>query len=165
MAKIKPDWIKAKALFEVGKSLRDIAKESFIDHSRIGKIAKKEGWERLPGIPQLVTDAVSVEMRKATLCPQVLDIVDKAVDKQLEGMAFYSSHARIVTKIALKSLQQDMTPSNAKTTMATLKEGLIVEGLVPFYPSAPQVNTQVNTQDSRKTINDFYQDTQTINDK
>jgi hypothetical protein len=44
MAKSKPDWIKAKALYEAGKSLRQIAAETFIDHSAIGKRAKREGW-------------------------------------------------------------------------------------------------------------------------
>jgi len=140
MAKSKPDWIKAKAMFEAGKSLRQIAAECFIDNSNISKRAKKDGWQRTAELPQLIADAVSVEKRITALDLPQQTAVTAEIAKQLEGMQFYNTHARIVSKIALKSLQADMTPQNAKTTMSTLKEGLIVEGIVPFYPNAPTIN-------------------------
>lgn len=127
-------------MYEAGKSLRQIAAETFIDHSAIGKMAKKEGWERIDGIPQLIQDAVSVEARKSTLLPQQLDIVDKAVEKQLEGMQFYNTHARIVAKKAVDSLNENMVPMTARQVMQTLKDGMVVEGLVPYYPNAQTIN-------------------------
>jgi len=147
MAKSKPDWIKAKAMYEAGKSLRQIAAECFIDNSNISKRAKKEGWQRTAELPQLIADAVSVERRITALDLPQQSAVTAEIAKQLEGMQFYNTHARIVSKIALKSLQADMTPQNAKTTMSTLKEGMIVEGVVPFYPNgtAIQVNSTGNT--------------------
>jgi len=62
-------------------------------------------------------------------------------------MQFYTTHARIVSKIALKSLQSDMTNQNAKTAMATLKEGMVVEGLVPFYQ-----NSTINNTNAQQTV-------------
>jgi hypothetical protein len=56
MAKSKPDWIKAKAMYETGKSLRQIADACFIDNSNISKRAKKEGWQ--PGIKEATSRGI-----------------------------------------------------------------------------------------------------------
>jgi len=44
MAKSKPDWVKAKAMYETGKSLRQIAAEIGVDNSNLSKLAKRECW-------------------------------------------------------------------------------------------------------------------------
>jgi len=155
MAKVSPEkWDKARALIEAGKSYREAEKITGINYRTIADRAKKEGWKP-HSISQLITEGARIEAEIRTLPTAQEELVRNEITKQLQGMEFYSTHGRIVAKIALKSLQADMTPANAKTTMATLKDGLIVEGIVPFYPNAPQVNTQVNTtetQDKRRVF-------------
>lgn len=151
MAKTIDDAI---ALFRAGHSLRDCEKLTGINYRKVEREAKKRGVEK-GDLSQLTSSIAKNTAEFVTLSVTEQDSVTKEVAKQLEGIAFYNHHARLVSKIALKSLQADMTPANAKTTMATLKEGLVVEGLVPFYPNAPQVNTQVNTtetQDKRRVF-------------
>ena len=158
MAKAKPDWIKARALYEAGESFRQIASKTFIDHSQIAKVSKKEGWERIDEIPRLVADSVSVAVRKSTLSTPQLDYVDKAVEKQLEGMMFYRTQARKVVQKTMALLDEEPSIVGANTTMKTLKEGLVVEGLVPFYPNAPTINNtnaqQNNSDDLLKKISE-----------
>lgn len=144
MAKTLDDAI---ALFRAGHSLRDCEKLTGINYRKVEREAKKRGVEK-GDLSQLTNSIAKNTSEFVALCDTEQELVTKNVAKQLEGLAFYSKHARIVSKIALRSLQEDMNPANAKTTMATLKEGLVVEGLVPFYPNAPQVNTQVNTTDT-----------------
>lgn len=135
----------AIALFRSGKSPRECDKLTGINYKKIEREAKKRGVEK--GDLSQLTQSLAMDTAKyVSLSVADQDIVTKEVAKQLEGIEFYNTHARMVSKIALKSLQADMTPANAKTAMATLKEGLVVEGLVPYYPNAPQINTQVNTQ-------------------
>jgi len=129
----------AIALYRAGHSLRDCEKLTGINYRKVEREAKKRGVEK-GDLSQLTSSIAKNTAEFVTLSVTEQDSVTKEVAKQLEGMQFYTTHARIVSKIALKSLQADMTPQNAKTTMATLKDGLIVEGIVPFYPNAPTIN-------------------------
>ena len=157
--KKRPDWDKARALFEAGKSYREIEKETFIDASNIAKKAKKEGWEK-DLLPALIKDTVRVKREFTTLSTTQRAVVTTEVEKQLEGLEFYSTQARKVAKIALNILTDEPSIFGAKTAMSTLKEGLIVEGIVPFYPSSTTINNtnaQQNNSPSR-SLDDFYND-------
>ncbi len=132
-------WAKAKALYGNGKSLREIEKAVGIPYKTVEYRAKKEGWSSTE-VARAIQDKVRVEAAILHMDVAQQEIVQQEVQKQLEGMQFYSKNARIVAKIALKTLTEQPCPMNAKTTMATLKEGLIVEGLVPFYPNAQMIN-------------------------
>jgi len=146
VAKVSAEkWKKAEALRKAGKSYRAISKELNIPSTTLSDRAKRDDWDSNK-TEQLIIDAVRVEAEIRSLETEQARVVRLEVEKQLEGMQFYNTHARIVSKIALKSLQADMTPQNAKTTMATLKEGLVVEGLVPFYPAAANVSANANAQ-------------------
>ena len=160
MAKVKPNWIKAKAMYEAGKSLRDIAKVTFIDNSNISKKAKAEGWYRDSELPHLISDAVSVNARLTALDLPQLEFITEEIDKQVEGMLFYSSHARKVAKVAIDKLKDEPSIFGAKTAMATLKEGMIVEGLVPFYPNSTTINNSNAQQNNAvvRSLDDFYND-------
>ena len=84
------------------------------------------------------------------------DIVNREVDKQLEGMEFYSNSARELAKIGLAAVRKEPTPLGMKTVMDGMKTGMIVEGLVPFYPNAALVNNtnaqQINQSQLLKEI-------------
>lgn len=154
MAKVSPDkWKKAEALRKAGKSYRAISKELNIPPTTLADRAKRDDWDSNK-TEQLIIDAVRVESEIRSLETEQARVVREEVEKQLEGIQFYNTHARIVAKIALKSLHSDMTPANAKTTMSTLKEGLVVEGLVPFYPNAQTINN-TNAQQTVVEITRF----------
>jgi len=138
MAKTLDDAI---ALYRAGNSLRDCEKLTGINYRKVEREAKKRGVEK-GDLSQLTSSIAANTSKFVALSVTEQDSVTKEVAKQLEGMQFYNTQARIVAKIALESLKADKTSQNAKTTMATLKEGLIVEGLVPFYPNATQINNE-----------------------
>jgi len=148
------DWTKAKALYEVGKSLRDISKETGIDNSNISKRAKKEGWSR-EELPRLVSDAVRVQEEITALSLPQQEIVTAEVKKILEAKDFYATHARKVAKTALSALDNDKTPANAKTTMEVLHKGLVVEGVVPYYPNAAVINNTNAQQNNAVELTAF----------
>jgi len=137
MAKTLDDAI---ALFRAGHSPRECEKLTGIQFMKIVREAKKRGVEK-GDLIQLKSSMAENVTKFDTLNDTEQETVTKEVAKQLEGMQFYTTHARIVSKIALKSLQSDMTNQNAKTAMATLKEGMVVEGLVPFYQNSTINNT------------------------
>ena len=137
MAKTLDDAI---ALFRAGHSPRECEKLTGIQFMKIVREAKKRGVEE-GDLIQLKSSMAENVTKFDTLNDTEQETVTKEVAKQLEGMQFYTTHARIVSKIALKSLQSDMTNQNAKTAMATLKEGMVVEGLVPFYQNSTINNT------------------------
>jgi len=152
MARKKPDWEKARALFEAGKSYREIEKETFIDASNIAKKAKKEDWQK-DFLPALIKDTVRVTRDFTTLSTTQRDVVTTEVNKQLEGLQFYETEARKVAKVAVKILKSEPSIIGAKTAMATLKEGMIVEGLVPFYPNSTTINNTNAQQTNPNPIN------------
>lgn len=151
MAKTLDDAI---ALFRAGHSPRECDKLTGINYKKIEREAKKRGVEK-GDLSHLTQSMASDTAKYVALGVADQDIVTKGIAKQLEGMDFYSTHGRLVAKIALKSLQLDMTPQNARITAQAMKDTMVLEGLVPFYPNAAQVNTQVNateTQDKRRVF-------------
>ena len=70
-------WQKAKTLFELGKSLQDIADECKIkDRTSITKRAKKENWIKAE-IQQLKNDIIDYEEQNSTLDEKKSTLVEK----------------------------------------------------------------------------------------
>ena len=141
----------AIALFASGKSPRECEKLTGIPKSTVDREAKKRGIIK-GSVGHLINDKVRVESEIAALDGTFRDTINKEVSRQLEGMEFYATHARKVAKMGLVALSKDQTPANAKVTMETLKTGLVVEGLVPFYPNATTINN-TNAQLNNEQIN------------
>lgn len=141
MAKPTPEaWAKARALFELGKSYRDISKVLKIPVTTLSDRAKLETWKK-GELVQLIADGVRVEATIRTLETEQQDTVREAVSKQLEGLEFYATNARKVAKMGMVALSKDNTPANSKVVMEMMKTSMIVEGIVPFYPNAIINNT------------------------
>lgn len=147
---------KAKCLFLAGKSTREIEHELEIRHTTIAGWAKKEGWEKGQN-EQIIKNAVRSECEIMQLPTSQRAVVRKEITNQLEGMSFYQKSARKVAKKSLEALDADPTPKNAKDTMDALKTGMVVEGLVPYYPNATTINNtnaqQNNGLDEPPVIN------------
>jgi len=153
-------WDKARSLFELGKSLREISDETGIDHSSIGKRAKRDSWEH--GIlPQIIDDKArilienkKVESKISTLIPQSVGIVEVAVMEKLVLTDFFASAGKEVAEIALEALRNEPTTRNAKEAMDALKTGLVVTGQAPYHASGVTVNStaqagvQINPMES-----------------
>jgi hypothetical protein len=150
VAKVSPEkWAKAKALFTNGKSYREIGEQLNIPFSTVRDKAKSQGWVK-GVLTQVIADTVRVESAIRTLEPAQQDIVRSEVAKQLAGMEFYATNARKALKLGMLSLINDPTTSGSKTMMETMKTGMIVEGLVPFYPNATVINN-TNAQQNNIT--------------
>lgn len=81
MAISKEIWDKAKFLFELGKSLSDIERDTGVSKSQISKKAKKEGWQKEKK-KQLKSDIVGYETKKETLEQEKETIVSKLASLQ-----------------------------------------------------------------------------------
>jgi hypothetical protein len=129
----------ALALFASGKSPRECEKLTGIPKTTIDREAKKRGIAK-GSLGQLIIDKVRVEAEIGTLSVPELAVVTSEVNKQLEGMEFYQTHARKAVKMGLVALSKDPTPVGMKTVLDGMKSGMQVEGLVPFYPNATSIN-------------------------
>jgi hypothetical protein len=94
---IKPEiWAKARALFEVGKSLSAINLETGIDRAAISRKAKKDGWIKGEQ-QQLIVDAARVRVELSTLEPVLLSVVDAEIKER-------TKHTQILNNMTLKNL-------------------------------------------------------------
>lgn len=94
---IKPEiWAKARALFEVGKSLSAINLETGIDRAAISRKAKKDGWIKGEQ-QQLIVDAARVKAKLSTLEPVLLSVVDAEITER-------TKHIQILNNMTLKNL-------------------------------------------------------------
>jgi hypothetical protein len=77
MAYSQETWKQAKLLFELGKSLKQIALETGInDRSSISRRAKKDNWAKAEK-QQLKADIIDIEQKKATLEQKKATVVEK----------------------------------------------------------------------------------------
>jgi hypothetical protein len=92
-------WAKAKALFEIGKSLSDINLITGIDRAGISRKAKKEGWVKGEQQP-LIVAAADVKVKLTTLAtanPLLLSLVETEITAR-------TKHIEILTNMTLKNL-------------------------------------------------------------
>lgn len=76
MAISKELWDKAKFLFELGKSLNDIERDTQINRTSVGKKANKEGWIKGKNL-QLKSEIVDFEIEKSTLDKKKSTLIEK----------------------------------------------------------------------------------------
>ena len=123
MAKSKPNWVKAKAMFEAGKSFRQIEAETGIDNSNISKRAKKEFWERTAEIPKLIADAVSVQERITALDVPQQAIVTADIKNAVEEMEKKRRYQEFLENATHKNLTHMMS----KVIPHKDKNGIVID--------------------------------------
>lgn len=79
MAYSTDQWNRAKFLFELGYSLRDIEEDCGISHGRIGKRAREKGWQKDTNKQDIKSDIMELDKKK--------DTVDKEKDTLLPRIA------------------------------------------------------------------------------
>ena len=153
MAKVSPDkWKKAAALRKAGKSYGVIAKELSIPMTTLHDRSKKEAWDsnKTEG---LILDAVRVESEIRNLETEQADVVRSEIARILDGKDFYARNARKAVKFGLVALSKEPTAQGMKTVLDGMKTGMIVEGLVPFYPDKATVAiSNTNAQQNNRNL-------------
>ena len=139
------DWDRARALFEAGWSLREVSKETHIDNSNISKRAKKEGWSR-DNLPRIISDAVRVQEEITALNLPQQTVVTAEIARIIEAKEFYATNARKVVKLGITALSKEPTAQSMKIVLDGMRTGMIVEGVVPFYPDKSAIISNTNTQ-------------------
>ena len=116
MAIKKEIWDKAKLLFEYGKSLSEIQKETGINRSTISKKSKEESWQKSTENSTLIQQEidttikqVEIGKKKSTLNQQQLILHNKEVlvgiNKHDFSLAVHGVAGEIVS-VLQKSMQQ-----------------------------------------------------------
>ena len=109
MAITKEIWENAKLLFEHGKSLSEISKETGINKSSISKKAKAESWEKFNDKSTLVLSEVDtilkqdeINLQKSTLNQRELNLHNEEVRNKLRYKKTINSNAELMaSKIPL----------------------------------------------------------------
>jgi len=140
MAKATPElWAQAKALFEAGKSFREIDEATGINYKSVERASKKDAWQK--GIlSQLIIDKVRIDAEIVTLEQTQKDIVTKEVAERLKHIEFFTKASLKVSQMAVRSLGEGSTPMDCKAAMETLKTGMVVSGVVPYYNTPTTFN-------------------------
>ena len=135
-------WDKAKALFEAGKSFRDIDKILGIPFSTIKYRADKEGWEQ-GKIEQLIIDKTKVSEDFAQLNSVQKEVVQKEVDDRLRHITFFNNATVKNLSVMMKKIDEDTAIAEHRLAQQAIKDGKeTVLGKTP--DTAIQINN--NTQ-------------------
>lgn len=67
MAYSKAQWDRAKFLFELGYSLRDIENDCGISYVQISRKAKQDGWEKVTEKQSIKADVIELEKENVTI--------------------------------------------------------------------------------------------------
>lgn len=67
MAYSKAQWDRAKFLFELGYSLREIEEDCDISHVQISRKAKQNGWEKVTEKQSIKADVIAIEKENVTI--------------------------------------------------------------------------------------------------
>lgn len=145
MAKVSDaDWAKAKALFEAGKSFREIDEATGINYKSVERTSKKEAWQK--GIlSQLILDKTRVDAEFVTLESAQAEVVTNEVSECLKHIDFFTKAGLKVASMAVKSMGNDPKPIDCKIVADTLVSTMKVAGVVPYYPATTTISN-VNAQ-------------------
>ena len=147
------DWEKAKALFEAGKSLSDINKDTGIDRATVSKRAKKDGWEK--GIyQQLIADGSRVKAEISTLSSTVLNVVEKEIEERTKHITFLNNLTLKNLSVMSKKVNADFEMVEHKIFQETVNKAS--ELLLGKEPATVinNTNAQQNISSIRREIID-----------
>lgn len=168
MAIDKDVWLKAKALFEIGKSLTDIAEATGIDKSSISKRAKSKSWEK-GKIQHLVSENVqalqNVEIAKDKIQQEIQhpiqqEVVNAEISEQLALIKSIQNldkgalnlHGIILKKTISKAMSGEMSEQEASRIAQSM--GLSVDKVAARAGIGREPQTQVNIQNNANAVAD-----------
>lgn len=159
MAYSKEQWARAKFLYELGSSLREIEADCGVSKAQIGKRANKENWKKETEKQALKSDIVEFEKKnetlraeKETLLRRVssldqfeITIMDELVTKELELKSLVFSAQTLAVVRANQALTKGTKTALMKVGQYDSKGNRIGETYEPF-------ETELDTSDIRNTV-------------
>ena len=134
MAKKAQDWDRAKALYQIGKTTREIESTTGIPIATIHRHAKKEGWihgevkQTISNGAQFVAD---LEQQNGTLKQESL--------KEIERISKAKGYIENVSLLAIKQISKLMPVAtdmkDVKAGVEALNVAMKTTGIVPYYPT------------------------------
>ena len=155
MAKKNQDWDKAKALFGMGKTLRDIEYETGIPFKTIDRRAKKEEWSK-----DSVTQKISLVTAAKEVMTQASDterrIIDTESNKILEASGLVVDVTMFAIKVTGKAFKkmhdsEDYDLAKINQGMQALKTSRQAAGIDPIHPPRESTKPKEETP-PRKVI-------------
>jgi hypothetical protein len=143
------DWILAKDLFEVGKSLSEINDATGIDRATLSKRSKKDGWEKAKN-QQLVIDSARVKAEFSTLSSTAQQVVEKEIDERTRHLQFFTNATIKNCSIMMKKVDSDADFADHKLVQDTLSKGK--ETVLGKEPSQVINNLNAQQNNEQKTI-------------
>ena len=150
--KRQPDWGRAKALYGLGYSLREIEKETDIIYKTIERKAKNDGWIK-GELSQTKSDLVRVteELSQKTVTER--QVLTETVTKELKAKGYLFDATLLGVQQIVKSLKVETDLTKLNHGMTALKTARQAAGIDPIHSNQGN-NIQVNvtnqqTQDDR----------------
>jgi hypothetical protein len=145
------DFAKAKALYGIGKTPRQIEIELGIPRSTFQRKANEEGWEK-GGLNSSISDVVRVVENLSQKSEPESILVQKEAKRILNA----SGRIQEVSMIAINRLADLMECADdmkdVKAGVDALKAAMITSGVVQFYPNAATINNTNAQQNNEKVI-------------
>ena len=142
-------WATAKAMFEGGASLAEIAQSTEIDRSTVSKKAKKLKWEK--GVnQQLILDDIRVAGEKATLNQQQSAYHDFQVNFKTKMIAAYETFAEAAVMKGADLVCRSENGSDFKAVVDGMDKLSVTVGMNNRH--APPIQVQQNTQQVTEVV-------------
>ena len=142
-------WARARALFELGKSLTEIAEDTGINRTTVSKKAKSENWEK-EKIQQLESDIIEYEReksrlegKKSTLFQRVAKLDDFAITVLDESIMEKTHLQSLITSTSQLAL---IRTNEVLTKNSTVEKVNIGEGIQGFG------SRELNPRDIRECV-------------
>jgi hypothetical protein len=134
------EWARAKALFEAGKSLRDISDTVGIPFKTIDYRSKKEVWQK-GVLTQLISDTARVSQEFSTLEVAQQQVVSKEVSFKLMAEEFFNQATMKNCKVMMRKVTEETDIVGHRIAQETLNKGR--ENILGKLPDST-TNVQIN---------------------
>ena len=152
MAKNKPyDFDRAKALWGLGKTIREIEAQTKIPRSTIERQAKKEGWGK-GSLGQLVTDTVRLAEDFGSKSGTERDIVQDEAERILRAKGAIEKVSLLAIKRISQLIPEEDNLGMLNQGMNALKTAMITTGAVDYYPKAKEQQKQAENDAPKKVV-------------
>ena len=152
-------WAKAKIMFEHGKSLSEISKETGINRSTISKKSTSEKWEKFNTKSTLVEAEVQniimqdeINSKKSTLNQQELNFHNDEVRSKVRHAGLINNNAeKLAHKLKIMTDQID-DPSDLRTLVEANDKLAITLKVAERHAPRAVTAVQVNGEDKAEHI-------------
>ena len=158
MAKSSPEILaKARALFEAGKSLREIETATNVNYVTLSRLAKKEGWKK-GELKQLVSSMARNKAHFETLEAVQKETVSELADSDAKRILNFKSRRDKIAELAYDRIESELLTCEVQHVKPLIeaadKAGVMVEIAPRFNPNATTINNtnaqQNNTVDAEQ---------------